>query len=111
MDCWILLDFCVFLIKQGIPKGQDLSKKLLGSARFIVTDFQPKPSHGDSFRIQDHHNYLTGALKDLFLEVGRKNGPDWGRYGRYGEINHITKLQDEINLLVWIRLGMGSRFD
>ena len=25
------------------------------------------------------------------MEYGRKNGPDWGRYGRYGEINYITK--------------------
>ena len=48
---------------------------------------------------------LTGALKDFLLEVGRKNGPDWGRYGRYGEINHITK-NFRTRSTFWYGLGL-----
>ena len=48
---------------------------------------------------------LIGALKDVLLEDDLENGPDWGRYGRYGEINYITRNFKTISTF-WNGLGL-----
>ena len=49
---------------------------------------------------------MTDRRSKIFCwEDGRKNGPDWGRYGRYGEINHITK-NFRTRSTFWYGLGL-----